>query len=77
MRRSVLGGVTAGLLVTCASASPRTRLSELAAVGVQRQMPGADAPLSAVTDGITAFGYALSKARLPLFVGQVADPNAR
>ncbi len=62
VRRSVLGGLVAVLLVTCASAAPRTGLSELAAVGVQRQMPGADAPLSAVTDGITAFGYALSKA---------------
>ncbi len=61
--RMMLGGMAAVLVFGCASAAgPQTGLPELAAVGVQRQLPASDAPVGAVTAGVAAFGYALAKA---------------
>jgi len=65
MRRSwwMAAGLSTALLVTgCAPAeSQNTSPVPLRAQGVARVVPPADAPVSAVTQGVTAFGYELGK----------------
>ncbi|HKD98252.1 MAG TPA: serpin family protein, partial [Micromonosporaceae bacterium] len=79
-RRSLLAGLTATLVASqvagCGKGgAPAVKAPELLmADGVSRQPAPADAPVGAVTDGMTAFAYALCRASANASRNWVASP---